>query len=88
MRMKEQKYRLSKSSVNFGGQECDWTTTLRPNFGSSDPIGGPLGRAPMAKAAGITYNAQSGLYKNSSQVSLGSDELKAEDYVQAGTMPR
>jgi len=89
-RMKEQKWRLSKSSVNFGGQECDWSTTLRPHFSSpgQQPPGGPLGSAPMAKAAGITYNAQTGKYKNSSQVSLGSDVLKKEDYVQAGTMPR
>ena len=84
--MKEQKFRLSKSSVNFGGQECDWTTTLRPNFGREQS--GPLGNTPMTKAAGITYNASTGLYKNSSNVSLGSDELKAEDYVQSGTMPR
>ena len=83
LRMKEQKFRLSKSSVNFGGQECDWSTTLRPNFSGTAP---PIKK--IGEAAGITYNAQQSLYKNSSNVSLGSDVLRAEDYVQAGTMPR
>ena len=43
------RYRLSKSSINFGGNECDWSTTLRPNYSKAAPIA-----APTPTAAGIS----------------------------------
>ena len=77
--MKEQKFRLSKSSVTFGDNSCEWSTTLRPHFGKPAP---KHGAAPVA--AGISYNAVQGLYKNESKVSLGSDKI---EYVRANALP-
>ncbi|GMH55652.1 hypothetical protein TL16_g01959 [Triparma laevis f. inornata] len=79
--MKEQKWRLSKSSINFGGNECDWSTTLRPDYAKGSPV--PAKQA-LPRCAGISYNAQQGLYKNGSTVSLGSD---APEYYRANAMP-
>ena len=78
-KMKEQKYRLSKSSVTFGDNSCDWSTTLRPHF--SKPAPAP---SPTPAAAGISYNAVQGLYKNESNVCLGSDRRES---VRANEMP-
>ena len=78
-RMKEQKHRLSKSSIQFGDNTCDWSTTLRPYFSTKPPE-----RKSPPKPAGISYNAQQGLYKNESTVSLGSDKI---EYYRANALP-
>jgi hypothetical protein len=72
-KMAEQKFRLSKSSINFGDKTCDWNTTLRPDMSK-----GPAYKhsfPAVGQAAGITYNASTSAYKNSSNVSLGSDAI-------------
>jgi hypothetical protein len=81
VRMKEQKFRLSKSSINFGDKTCDWNTTLRPDFSQGCPL---PGKRPESIPAGITYNASTSAYKNSSKVSLGSDKIA---YGNSNAMP-
>ena len=83
----QQKLRLSKSSISFGDQPTDWSTTLRPNLGSPGggltPVDFPVVNRSQA-AAGISYNAQQGLYKNESSVCLGSDVM---EYGRSNEMP-
>ena len=82
-----QKLRLSKSSVTFGNDPTEYVTTLRPNF-NSPTKGQGASDFPVVNrsqpAAGISYNAQQGLYKNESSVCLGSDPMT---YSSSNEMP-
>jgi len=81
-KMKEQKFRLSKSSISFGDNSCDWNTTLRPNFSKGAAYKHQFPQ--VGTPAGITYNANTSSYKNSSNVTLGTDKM---EYGSSNAMP-